>query len=91
MPTPALAIEVVSSSDADKLSRKRDYISKRKEYAEIGILEYWIIDPIAEAVFVLTLEGAAYKENKFTAEDKVVSPVVPTLELTAKQILNAEI
>ena len=91
MPPPALAIEMVSSSDTDRLSKERDYISKRKEYAEIGILEYWIIAPVAEVVLVLNLKGTTYVDRKFIKTDKVISSVMPYLELTAQQILSAEI
>jgi Uma2 family endonuclease len=43
MPLPALVVEVVSRSDANRRSYDRDYIRKRIEYAQRGILEYWIV------------------------------------------------
>lgn len=89
MPAPALVVEVVSSSDTDKTSRDRDYIDKRREYASRGISEYWIVDPIAQAVFVLTLEGNSYQERKFAGEERLVSIEFPEVELSANQILNA--
>jgi Uma2 family endonuclease len=52
-----LVIEVVS---ADEESHKRDYQQKRSDYAELGILEYWIVDPQTERITVLTLEGQKY-------------------------------
>jgi Uma2 family endonuclease len=89
MPTPALVVEVVSSSDTDKASRDRDYIEKRREYAQRGIPEYWIIDPMAAAVRVLTLEGDTYQDQTFAGADKLVSPSFAALALTAEQILTA--
>ena len=53
-----LVIEVVSPSDP-----KRDTVVKRQEYARAGIREYWIADPMAEAITVLTLAGDAYEEH----------------------------
>ncbi|MEO1593009.1 MAG: Uma2 family endonuclease, partial [Cyanobacteria bacterium J06632_22] len=46
-PAPRLVVEVVSRSDTDAASRKRDYVEKRAEYAQRGIPEYWIVDPAA--------------------------------------------
>jgi Uma2 family endonuclease len=42
MPSPAIAIEIVSPGIAN---RNRDYRYKRTEYAARGITEYWIVDP----------------------------------------------
>ena len=53
-----LTVEVVSP---DKPSR--DWIDKRKDYAEAGIPEYWIADPRDETVTVLVLDEDAYTEH----------------------------
>lgn len=58
MPPPLLAVEVVSPGQ-----EKRDYRYKRSEYAVRGIAEYWIIDPAAERVTVLTWEEGLYEER----------------------------
>ena len=42
---------------------KRDLVDKRRDYAEAGIPEYWIVDPRNETVTVLALRGAAYVEH----------------------------
>jgi Uma2 family endonuclease len=55
-PAPLLVVEVVSNSDTDPKSRDRDYQEKRSEYALRGIPEYWIIDPIAAVILILTLK-----------------------------------
>ena len=91
MPAPSLAVEMVSSSDTNRTSRERDYINKRHEYAQRGILEYWIVDPIAAAVLVLTLSGETYTEAKLTGNEKVVSRALPNLDLSAEQILRGEL
>jgi Uma2 family endonuclease len=89
MPAPLLVVEVVSSSDTDPRSRKRDYEDKRAEYAQRGIPEYWIVDPIAAVVLVLTLDGAEYQEQRLTGSMAIASPTVPALSLTAEQIVTA--
>lgn len=91
MPVPALVVEVVSSSATDPRSRERDYVDKRREYAQRGIPEYWIVDPMASVVWVLKLVGQAYQEQQFTRDEHLISPRFPTLELRASQVLRAEL
>ncbi len=50
-----LVVEVVSPDDPE-----RDTHVKRSDYAEAGIPEYWIVNPIEEAVTVLTLRDDQY-------------------------------
>ena len=50
-----LVMEVVSPDD-----RRRDLVTKRREYAQAGIPEYWIIDPVERRITVLTLRGEQY-------------------------------
>jgi len=47
-----LAIEIVSPT---LKSRKHDLVTKRLEYAQATIPEYWIVDPETETITVLTL------------------------------------
>ncbi|UIE38185.1 Uma2 family endonuclease [Leptodesmis sichuanensis] len=89
MPAPMLVVEVVSSSDTDPKARDRDYNEKRAEYAARQIPEYWIIDPIAAVVLVLTLAGDQYHESLFTGTQQIVSPNFAGLNLMAEQVLNA--
>jgi len=53
-----LVVEVVSPDDPD-----RDFEDKRREYAQAGIPEYWIVDPMRRTVHVLTLTGREYVEH----------------------------
>jgi Uma2 family endonuclease len=50
-----LVMEVVSEDDPD-----RDWIDKRRDYAEAGIPEYWIVDPRTKTIVVLKLTGNQY-------------------------------
>jgi Uma2 family endonuclease len=52
-----LVMEVVSD---DRKSRQRDLIDKRREYAQAGIPEYWIVDPKKKQITVLRLAGKKY-------------------------------
>lgn len=52
-----LIIEVVGESAAE---RQHDFETKRQEYAEAAIPEYWIVDPLDRRITVLVLEGSTY-------------------------------
>jgi Uma2 family endonuclease len=86
MPPPALVVEVVSPG---KVNEDRDYRYKRSEYAARGIAEYWIVDPQANKVTILTLIEGLYEEAIFAENTVIVSTIFPELQLTAQQILNA--
>ena len=53
-----LVLEVVSPDDPS-----RDLVKKRREYAQAGIPEYWIVNPQTETIAVLRLEGTKYMEH----------------------------
>ncbi len=67
-----LTVEVVSPDDPD-----RDLVTKRADYAEADVPEYWIVDPRFETVTVLTLAGDAYVEHgAFSRGDTATSPLL---------------
>jgi Uma2 family endonuclease len=67
-----LVVEVVSPDD-----RRRDLETKRGEYAQAAIPEYWIVDPEAQRITVLTLAGAEYAvHGEFGAGDQATSPLL---------------
>lgn len=53
-----LVLEVVSPEKPE-----RDWVTKRVDYAEAGIPEYWIVDPQKQSVTILTLRDGAYAEH----------------------------
>ena len=55
-----LVMEVVSPDNPE-----RDWEQKRRDYAEAGIGEYWIVDPQQRRIAVLVLDGGAeYREDR---------------------------
>jgi Uma2 family endonuclease len=52
-----LVMEVVSGDDKD---RRRDLVTKRREYARAGIAKYWIVDPQEGRITVLRLAARRY-------------------------------
>lgn len=84
MPPPRLVVEVVSPG---KTNRDRDYVNKRAQYAALNVEEYWIVDPKAQTVLVLTLEESGYQEvGQFQGDDYITSLTFPKLTLTAQQV-----
>lgn len=65
-----LVIEVVSPDDPD-----RDYKKKRKEYAQAGIPEYWIVDPLKNLITVLVLQDGQYQVHGEFNPGQVASSV----------------
>jgi len=89
MPAPRLVVEVVSPGEPGSNNDDRDYVEKSQEYAQRGIPEFWLIDPMRAVVLVLTLVGSTYKAAAFRGEDRLDSPQFQQLNLTAQQILSA--
>lgn len=83
MPAPELVVELVSPSQ-----ESRDYRYKRSEYAARGILEYWVVDAIAQKVTVFQWVEGFYDEFVFTGDMVINSPLLGELTLTAAQVLQ---
>jgi Uma2 family endonuclease len=91
----AVVIEVVSTNWRD------DYLTKLKEYEEMGIPEYWIVDylgiggrrfignPKQPTILVHELIDGEYQVTAFRGDERVISPTFPELNLTANQIFQA--
>ena len=76
-----LVMEVISPDD-----RRRDLVTKRHEYAQAGIPEYWVVDPQAQQITVLALAGKRYAEHGvFGLGETAVSRLLPgfAVEITA--------
>jgi Uma2 family endonuclease len=70
-----LVMEIVSG---DSKNRKRDLVTKPREYAAAGIPEYWIIDPKKRYIRVLTVEGHTYKlHGEFGLGTQATSVLLP--------------
>jgi Uncharacterized protein conserved in cyanobacteria len=82
-----LVVEVVSPGEDNE---NRDYIKKMTEYAEFGIPEYWIIDPLIEQVIINFLINGSYQNTIFTDQQRIISQLFPELNLTVEQILIPE-
>jgi Uma2 family endonuclease len=94
-PSIPLVIEVVSTN------WRVDYLTKVKDYEEIGIPEYWIVDYLGlggrrlignakpPTISIYELIEGEYQVRQFRDNDLIISPTFPELNLSAKQIFQA--
>ena len=92
-----LVVEIVSSNWRD------DYLTKVKDYEEIGIREYWIVDylglggkryignPKQPTISIYYLVDGEYQVTQFIQNDVIVSPSFSGLSLTVEQVFNCKI
>jgi Uma2 family endonuclease len=78
-----------------------DYLTKVKDYEEIGISEYWIVDylglggrrfignPKQPTILIHELIEGEYQVTSFQEDTRIVSPTFPELVLTANQVFQA--
>jgi Uma2 family endonuclease len=90
-----LAVEVVSTNWRD------DYLTKLRDYEEIAIPEYWIVDylglggkryigdPKRPTLSVYELVDGEYRIKQFREDERIESPTFSGLNLTAKQVFQA--
>ncbi len=80
---PDLVVECLSSD------RGRDLVMKRAIYAEAGVPEYWIIDPVEDNITVLELAGSDYSERATLGRgDTLATPTIPGFELELNQLFD---
>lgn len=63
---PDWIVEIISPSNSS-----HDYILKLNLYAEAGVREYWIVDPIEQIIFVYHLEKDQFKAAAYTFQNKI--------------------
>jgi Uma2 family endonuclease len=80
-----LVLEVVSPDDPD-----RDLVKKRREYAQTGIPEYWIVNPQTEKLTVLHLENTKYVEHGvFARGAQATSALLPEFAVNVDEVFDA--
>ena len=88
-----LVVEVVSTN------WRVDYLTKVKDYEEIGISEYWIVDylglggrrfignPKQPTILIHELIEGEYQVTSFQRDERILSPTFPELVLTGTGIV----
>jgi len=81
-----LVVEVVSPDRPE-----RDTEEKVRDYAEAGIPEYWIVNPLDETVTVLTLEEHAYAlHGIFHRGQRAISKLLDGFGIEVDDIFDAQ-
>ena len=83
---PELVIEIGS-----KGTRKRDETIKRRLYERAGVSEYWIVDPMIDAVRLYRREDDRFGgplEMSRAAGDVLTTPLLPGLDLPLARIFR---
>ncbi|MEA5569253.1 Uma2 family endonuclease [Anabaena sp. UHCC 0399] len=90
-----IVIEVVSTNWRD------DYYDKFRDYEQMGISEYWIVDyaalggkrftgnPKQQTITICNLVDGDYQMTVFRGDDVIVSPLFAQFKLTAQQIFDS--
>jgi Uma2 family endonuclease len=83
-----LAVEIVSRDHPE-----RDTEQKRREYAEAGVAEYWIVNALDQrdqTIIVLTLEGTSCREHGvFHRGQRATSSLLADLAISVGEVLDA--
>jgi Uma2 family endonuclease len=81
-----LALEIVSEDKPE-----RDLVDKRGDYAEAGVPEYWIVNPLTESITILRLRGDAYEEaGVYRRGQSATSVLMPELSISVSAVFDAE-
>ena len=80
---PDIVVEILSTD------RNHDLVFKRRIYAEAGVPEYWIFDPVNDTVLPLELHDGEYTERPaLTAADTLATPLLPGLSIPLADIFH---
>jgi Uma2 family endonuclease len=81
---PDLVVEVLSP-----YRQSYDRVTKLDQYALHGVIEYWVVDPIAESVEIYVLAGSRYElKGVFAGEEILQSPLLPGWGIPAGNLFS---
>lgn len=79
---PDLVVEILSPS-----THQRDRTTKRTLYARHGVPEYWLVDPDAETIEVLSLGDEGFTQTRlYERSDMLGSPLLPELAIAIDEV-----
>jgi len=83
---PSITVEFVSRRRRD---RKRDYEEKRREYLELGVAEYWIIDRFSRTLTVWRNTPGGAQEHVVQESETYTTALLPGFQLPLARLLAA--
>jgi len=78
---PDLVIEILSPSNS-----RHDRIRKFKKYLQVGVREFWIVDPVEKGVAVHILENGKYVINVYEGDETISVSVLDGCEITLQDV-----
>ena len=78
---PDWIIEIVSPGNSS-----HDYLRKLNLYADAGVREYWIVNPMKQTVLVYHLEETSFELNTYTFQDKIKVNIYDDLWIDFQEI-----
>jgi hypothetical protein len=81
---PTAAVEFVSARSRD---RHRDYVEKRREYMQLDLVEYWIVDRFQRIMTIIRRRGKRIEEIIIREGETYTTPLLPGFELPLAQLL----
>jgi Uma2 family endonuclease len=83
---PTIVVEFVS---AGKRNWRRDYVEKRRDYLELGVPEYWLLDRFRRTMTVYRNAPAGATEIVIPEDQTYHTPLLPGFELPLARLLAA--
>ncbi len=79
---PDWIIEIISPNNPGN-----DYVRKLNLYADAGVREYWIVDPMGKTVSVYHLEENTFRAAEFTFEDTVQAYIYDDFSIDFSEVI----
>jgi len=82
---PDFVIEILSPSN-----RRHDLLTKYNKYLEVGVCEYWIVDPMKEEILVnlLTADKKQYITTTFKKGDEIKVSILEDLTINVTDLFD---
>ncbi len=81
-----VVVEVVSPDRPE-----RDTHEKPRDYAQAGIPEYWIVNPLTETITILALEGERYaRSGVFQRGEQAISKLLAGFGVSVDAVFDAQ-
>ncbi len=78
---PDWVIEITSPGN-----QGHDYIYKLNLYADAGVREYWIVDPMTQKILVYYFEESAFDVQQYTFQDGIKVNIFEDLSIDFKEL-----
>ena len=78
---PDWVIEITSPGN-----QGHDYIYKLNLYADAGVREYWIVDPMKQKILVYYFEESAFDVRQYTFQDDIKANIFEDLLIDFKEL-----